>query len=124
MKKTESALRILIAISAITEVSSVMAELPPNLVCEAGREVQILNGGFTINEYESDVMYRFSEGSLFISSPTYDEYLYGDLTEIEYLRYTAGYKSIIFQNSEFNQATSVHFDEIETRVLQLRCIET
>ena len=50
-----------------------------------------------------------------------EEYLYNDVRQIEPGRYTSAYKTIIFDGQSLRSATAVHTDQIETRVLKLRC---
>ena len=83
---------MLITTAVLVAVQS-FAELPPDLVCEAGSELQVFNDNLSVSKYESDVLYRFSEGKLYLSSDEREEYLYGELTEVAFLRYVSGNKS-------------------------------
>ena len=124
MKTTEEFIRhILVSVTVLIAVQS-FAELPPDLVCEAGSEIQVLNSSLSVSKYESDVLYRFSDGKLYLSSSEREEYLYGELSETAFLRYVTGNKSIIFGDTKFATAISTNFDDIETRIVQLRCIKT
>ncbi len=60
-------------------------------------------------------------GKLFISSEGREEYFYNDVRQNEPGRHTSAHKTIIFDGRGFKNATVVHTDEVETRVLKLRC---
>ena len=100
------------------------AEMPPDLVCTSESEVKVLNASLDSHFLEIETLYRFSDGSLYLSTESREKYLYGELEETEYLRYVTGYKTIIFDDSSFLRSVSSHFDELETRVTKLRCVKT
>ena len=101
------------------------AATPPDLVCTSEKSISISN----LNLISSDIsasnsLYRFSHGSLYLSFESREEYLYGEVEEVEYLRYVTGNKTIIFKDSSFLRAVSSHFDKSETTVMNLRCVKT
>ena len=94
----------------------------PDLVCQVVAEEQIDNKSLSTTTYDSKGLYKFSKDKLYLSSPDRDEYEYGEINEVEYLRYNVGYKTIIFNSDKFKNAVVVHFDKYETRVLQISCL--
>ena len=96
----------------------------PDIVCSSESEVTVFNANLDNHSLEIETLYRFSNGSLYLSTESREEYLYGELEETEYLRYVTGHKTIIFDDSSFLKAVSSHFDKLETRVTKLRCVKT
>ena len=97
----------------------------PDLVCQTLEEVSVVHGGSLPSQHgNSEVVYRFSEGKLYLSSPGEDEYLYGDLTWVEPMRFTSGFKTILFRSEVFDTAIDVHTDNIGTNVRRLHCVRT
>ena len=103
-----------------SRVSGVQATIP-NSVCRGEDVVSIRNTDLKIDRYRSSDLYRFVGGKLYISSEGREEYLYNDVRQSEPSRYTSAHKIIIFDGPGFKSATTVHTDEVETRVLKLRC---
>jgi hypothetical protein len=68
----------------------------------------------------SSDLYRFAAAKLYMSSEGRDEYFYNVL-QLEPGRYASAHKTVVFHKLEFKAATVKHTDEIETRVLRLRC---
>ncbi len=83
--------------------------------------MSIRNIDLKTDRLRSTDLYRFAAGKLYISSEARDEYLYNDVRQVELGRYTSGNKTIVFDKAGFGAVTAVHTDEIETRVLRLRC---
>ena len=100
------------------------AAIPPDLVCTSEKFISISNLNLSSGISASNSLYRFSHGSLYLSSESREEYLYGEVEEVEYLRYVTGNKTIIFEDSSFLRAVSSHFDKPETTVMNLRCVKT
>mgnify|MGYP004235098269 CR=1 FL=1 len=98
--------------------------MPPDLVCTSESEFQFFNTSLDSRVVENGTLYRFSKGSLYLSSESREEYLYGELEEMEYLRYVTGHKTIIFNDSSFLRAVTSHFNETYTRVIKLHCVKT
>ncbi len=96
----------------------------PNLACQTLDEVAY-HGSLEGDHRESLVIYRFSDRKLYLSSPTREEYLYGEVIEVESgLWFRSGYKAILFDDHEYETAIIVHADSIETRIIRLRCVKT
>jgi len=115
-------IKILLILS-IYSVSVTTYGAIPDLVCQVVAEEQIDNNSLSTTTYDSNDLYKFSENKLYLSSPDRDEYQYGEIKEMEYLRYVSGYKTIIFNSDKYKKAVVVHFDKYETRVIQLSCVE-
>ena len=81
----------------------------------------IRNTDLKTDRYRSTDLYRFAGGKLFISSEGREEYFYNDVRQNEPGRYTSAHKTVIFDGPRFKNATVVHTDEVETRVLKVRC---
>ena len=93
----------------------------PNSVCRGEDAVTVRNTDLKTAPNRSTDLYRFVGGKLFISSEGRAEYFYNDVRQNEPGRYTSAHKTIIFDGPGFKNATVVHIDEVETRVLKLRC---
>lgn len=93
----------------------------PNSVCRGEDIVSVKNADLRIDRFRSSDLYRFAAGKLYISSEGREEYLYNDVRQTELDRYASAHKVIIFDGPGFKSATVIHTDEIETRVLKLRC---
>lgn|GEM_PF-6744064 len=93
----------------------------PNSVCRGEEVVSIRNVDLKTDRFRSSDLYRFAAGKLYISSEGRDEYFYNDVRQTEPGRYTSAHKTIVFDGPGFKSATVVHTDEVETRVLKLRC---
>ena len=93
----------------------------PNSVCRGEDIVSIRNTDLKTDHYRSTDIYRFAGGKLNISSKGRDEYFDNDVQQNEPSRFTSAHKTIVFDGSGFKNATAVHTDEVETRVLKLRC---
>lgn len=83
--------------------------------------MSIRNTDLKTDRYRSSNLYRFVDGKLYISSEGREEYFYNDVRQNEPGRYTSAHKTIVFDGPGFTNATAVHTDGIETRVLKLRC---
>jgi hypothetical protein len=94
----------------------------PNSVCRGEDVVIIRNADLKPERYRTTDLYRFAGGNLYISSASREEYLYNEVRETEPGRYTSAHMTIIFHGTDFKNATAVHMDEIQTRVLKLRCV--
>ena len=110
--------------------ASVQAPVPEHLelLCTVTEEVSVANSNLSV-EWRGGAtftrQYRFSGGKLYLT-PTgagREEYFYGDVILVEYLRYTSGYKTVVFSDGGFSSATSVHVDQypFDTRMTSLRC---
>ena len=94
----------------------------PNSVCRGEDVVSIRSVDLKTDRYRTSDLYRFVDGKLYISAEGRPEYLYNDVRQAEPGRYASAHKTIVFDGPGFKTATAVHTDEIETRVLKLRCI--
>jgi hypothetical protein len=67
------------------------AAIPPDLVCTSEKfisiSISISNLNFSSDIFANNSLYRFSGGSLYLSSKSREEYLYGEVKGAEYLRY-------------------------------------
>ena len=94
----------------------------PDLACQVLEEVTVSHAeSLPATHTEAPSLYRIAESKLYLSSPDSDEYLYGDLTSTDWLRFNAGFKTILFASDEFTAAVEVHTDSLGTRVRRLHC---
>ena len=115
-------------------LSTTFAQELPNLTCQTLDEVVVTHGGtLSVRQSKPSVLYRITDGKLYLSSPSRDEYLYGDVVEIDYRRFTVGYKTIVTlrpyktdtTDEKFYEAmVDVHTDSFETTVRRLHCVLT
>jgi hypothetical protein len=116
--------RIAVVVAAIGLVGGQLAGAQaslPNSVCRGEDVVTIRSADLKTDRSRSTDLYRVVTSKLYISSDGRDEYFYGDVRQVEPGRYTSGHKTIIFEGPGFRRATVIHTDELETRVLKLRC---
>lgn len=107
----------------LTVTSSVAARPIPDLICHETGLVFIDPKSLEVQERESQTMYRFQSGSLYIRAPNSGEYRYDKIVETEPMRYTSGHKVIQFEGngSEFQTAILVHTYRDEVRVSRVTC---
>jgi hypothetical protein len=107
----------------LTVTSSVAARPIPDLICQEARLVFIDPKSLEVHERESQSIYRFQSGSLYIRTPDRGEYRYNKVLETEPMRYTSGHKVIQFEGtgSEFRTAILVHTYRDEVRVSRATC---
>jgi hypothetical protein len=91
-------------------------------VCRGEEVVSIRNIDLKTDRFRSTDLYRFAASKLYVSSEGRNEYFYNDVRQVEAGRYASGHKTIILDKASFSAATVIHTDEIETRVLRLRCV--
>ncbi len=98
----------------------------PDLVCqvESQRTVYHTTHGLETDVSTSSDMLRVKNGGLYINSPGADEYLYGDLRSIEWMRFQTGFKTLIFYDRGYTVGIEIHVDMVSTRVRRLRCVQT
>lgn len=94
----------------------------PNSVCRGEDIVSVRNVDLKTERYRSTDLYRFRAGKLYISSDGREEYFYNDVNQVGPGRFASAHKTIVFDKPGSNSATVIHSDEIETRVLRLRCV--
>lgn len=112
-------------------LSTTFAQELPNLTCQSLDEVHIMHGGtLSVRQSKPSVLYRLTDGKLYLSSPGHDEYLYGDVVQIAFNRFTVGHKTIVTlspyetEDTKFEAMVDVHTDYLETRVRRLHCVLT
>ena len=104
---------------------SALAQELPELVCQTLEEITVIHSEpFQTVSLDTQDVYRLSNGKLYLSSPTREEYEYGDLISVELNRYVSGYKTLLFGPEGFNAAIEVHTDAQRTRIRRLNCIRT
>lgn len=111
--------RVLVAAQANSSPAAIRNSV---LVCRSDGELNVDPFSLTSRTFENRDLYRFAQGSLYLSSPTREEYRYNDVVEANYLRWTSGYKTIVWQDETFRTGVSVHIEpEGDARVLPLNC---
>lgn len=107
----------------LTVTSSVVARPMPDLICQETRLVFIDPKSLEVQERDSQTIYRFQSGSMYIRAPNRGEYRYNKIVETEPMRYTSGHKVIQFEGagSEFRTAILVHTYRDEVRVSRVTC---
>jgi hypothetical protein len=111
----------LFLISAVTLFPGVGFAEIPDLICQELRVVHVDPRTLQSRELESRTLYRFKSGKLFLSSPDRSEYLYNTVTEVEFMRFVSGHKTILFHDSKFERATFIHANTDEVRVSNASC---
>jgi hypothetical protein len=111
----------LIFLLALSSVAS--ARPVPDLVCRETRLVFVDPKTLGVQNQESQTIYRFKSGSLYIAPADRTEYLYNKVSEVEPMRYTSGHKVIQFEDdgSGFKTAILVHAYRDEVRVSRVTC---
>ena len=94
----------------------------PNLTCSNEKVVFIDPVKLESKKSDSSNIYRFFNDDFYISAVDRQEYLYGKLENIEYLRFNVGHKTIIFDSNNFDNALIVHTNNDEVRVSRIRCV--
>ena len=94
----------------------------PDLVCRADSTSMTVHVSLRTVTHISTDMYRFRRSKLYLSSADREEYFYGDVAQVDPLRFTSGYKTILFSDSTFRRAIVVHVDDVATRILRVRCV--
>ena len=105
-------------------ISFTAAALPiPDIVCRETRLVLIAPKSLAVQEQESQTVYRFKSGSLYITPSDRGEYRYNKVVEVEPMRYVSGHKIIQFEvgGSNFQTAIFVHTYLDEVRVSRATC---
>ena len=87
-----------ITLLCFSVAANAKAVTSPDLACTSEKFISIFNINLNSDISASNTLYRFSDGSLFLSSESREEYLYGEVEEVEYLRYVTGNKTIIFND--------------------------
>ena len=90
-------------------------------MCRGEDIVSVRHSDLKTDRFRSTNLYRFAAGKLYISSEGRNEYFYNDVRQLEAGRYISAHKTIVFEKLGSKTATVIHTDEIETRVLMLRC---
>lgn len=109
------------SLACVGGVRAIAQELP-ELVCQTLEEVTIVHiDSLPTRHTKTPDLYRIAGGKLFMSSLGGDEYLYGDLKTADWLRFTSGYKTIIFSSEKYDVAVEVHTDSQSTRIRRLHC---
>ena len=98
---------------------------PPNLLGQELKVILIDPVSLRARDvHESRTLSRFASGNLFLSSPDRAEYLYGNVSQQEPLRFTSGHKTFLFDSPEHRRATFVHVYTDEVRVSHASCNRT
>jgi hypothetical protein len=116
-------MRAVCIIGLLAIASTASARPIPDLVCRETRVVVVDPRSLAVQEQESQTIYRFKSGSLYITPTDRGEYLYNKVTEVEPMRYTSGHKVIQFEGngSEFHNAILVHTYRDEVRISRPTC---
>ncbi len=121
--KTRSAVLMGITLG-LAGTGSASAEGVPDLVCRANEVVSVDHSRMSPSKYAGTEIYRFAGGKLYISSKEREEYVYGDVRQVEPGRYSSSHKVIHFGLAgagRFRSATAVHTNSTETTVQSLSC---
>lgn len=129
MKNNKAALSV--GLISFLALSTTFAQELPNLTCQSLDEVHMFHGRtLSVRQSKPTVLYRITDGKLYLSSPSRAEYLYGDVVQTQYGRYAVGHKTIILirwgetGDLKFEAMVDVHTDYLETRVRTLHCVLT
>ncbi len=111
-------------IFSLSLISFTAVALPiPDIVCRETRLIFIAPKSLAVQEQESQTLYRFKSGSLYITPSDRGEYRYNKVVEVEPMRYVSGHKVIQFEGggSNFQTAIFVHAYLDEVRVSRAAC---
>lgn len=114
---------LLIAIGAGTAVRGPTAGAPPDRTCRAESVLRADARTLATSHASDETVYRFAQGKLFLRHADRAEYEYGTLVETEAggFRFAVGNKTVLFDSPDARAGLVVHSDQVEVRVLRLRC---
>ena len=94
----------------------------PDLECSVEYEAEHDNNTRKLRIKKTTMSLRAEDQKLYIESAGRgQEYFYGEISQLDYLRYSAGNKTLIFKNSNFTSAIVIHSDLISTRIADVLC---
>ena len=115
-------MRIIFTLILLVTAQAAISDVIPDLVCQEIKSKSIgLESLSSLEELKAKNLYKFKNGQLFLSSLDREEYLYGKVTEIEFGRYSSGYKTIVFSSKNFSAATVSHHDQTFVVISKLHC---
>ena len=115
----------LLCLSALSYLGPAQASVP-DTSCRLQRQTRIDPATFAATTSNPTETYRFANGKLYVSSPDRAEYIYGDLTEVEFgKRFTARHKTFVFTGQPSLPGTvrmlAFHSDPSDIRVSEFAC---
>ena len=115
----------LVCLSALAYPDPARASVP-NTTCHLERQTQIDPATLAAAPSTATETYRFANGKLYVSSPDRAEYIYNDVSEVEFgKRYTSGHKIFIFTGQAFLPGTvrmlAFNADLLDIRVSEFSC---
>ncbi len=125
MNRMKGFLLGMMGLSLLSHAGPVSASVP-NTTCRLERQTRIDPATLAATTSNPAETYRFSNGKLYVSSPDRAEYIYNDVSEVEFgKRYISGHKTFIFTGQAFLPGTvrmlAVHSDPLDIRVSEFAC---
>jgi len=103
--------------------SVLLADMIPASVCQEVKSSHLNPETMAIlGDRETRYLYKIKGNELFISEPGRVEYLYNTIEELEYKRYIAGHKILLFLDKDYTELLSVHVNEYEVNILKFHCV--
>src|SRR4029450_3917987 len=125
MNRIREFLLSVMCLSALDYLGPARASVP-NTICHLQRQTQIDPTTFAATTSNPTETYRFANGKLYVSNPDRAEYIYNDVSEVEFgKRYASGHKTFIFTGQAFLPGTvrmlAFHADPSDIRVSEFAC---
>jgi hypothetical protein len=125
MNRIRGFLLSLMGLSVLSYLDPARASVP-DTICHLERQTRIDPTTLAATTSNPTETYRFANGKLYVSSPDRAEYIYNDVSEVEFgRRYASGHKTFIFTGQTFLPGTvrmlAVHYDQSDIRVSEFAC---
>lgn len=125
MNRIRAFLLSFICLSALNPPGPARASVP-DTICRLQRQTRIDPATLAATTSSPTETYRFANGKLYVSSPDRAEYIYNDVSEVEFgKRYTSGHKTFIFTGQAFLPGTvrmlAFHSEPLDIRVSEFAC---
>ena len=125
MNRIRGFLLSLMGLSALSYLGPARASVP-DTICHLQRQTRIDPKTLAATTSNPTEIYRFANGKLYVSSPDRAEYIYNDVSEVEFgRRYASGHKTFIFTAQTLLPGTvrmlAFHSDQFDVRVSEFAC---
>lgn len=125
MNRIRAFLLSLMCLSALNHPGPARASVP-DTICRLQRQTRIDPATLAATMSSPTETYRFANGKLYVSSPDRAEYIYNDVSEVEFgKRYTSGHKTFIFTGQAFLPGTvrmlAFHSEPMDIRISEFAC---
>lgn len=125
MNRQSGFLMGLMALSTAAAPAAVHASVP-DTTCRLERQTRIDPATLAATTTTPTETYRFANGKLYITSPDRSEYIYNNVSEVEFgKRFASGHKTFIFTGQAFLPGTvrmlAFHQEASDIRVSEFSC---